>query len=136
MSAPDASLRRSWITARPPGRKTRSTLYKTIERLRDAGLIAVNKTERDHRFPERTLYALTEEGMRVSREWLTEMLATARNEFPEFPAATRDDGHASRNRLKHSSRILLLRAAEEFRHAVGERFDIRAVVERLAGESG
>lgn len=65
----------------------RATLYKTIERLRDAGLIAVNKTERDQRFPERTVYELTDEGLRVGRRWLTEMLASPRNEFPEFPAA-------------------------------------------------
>lgn len=65
----------------------RANLYKTIERLRDAGLIAVRATERDQRFPERTVYELTDEGWRVGREWLTEMLATPRNEFPEFPAA-------------------------------------------------
>src|SRR6202163_621042 len=65
----------------------RATLYKTIERLHAAGLIAVTKTERDQRFPERTLYALTEDGLRVGRECLTEMLATPRNEFPQFPAA-------------------------------------------------
>lgn len=65
----------------------RANLYKAIERLRTAGLIAVMKTERDQRFPERTVYSLTEEGWRVGKEWLTEMLATPRNEFPEFPAA-------------------------------------------------
>lgn len=65
----------------------RANLYKTIERLRAAGLIAVRKTERDQRFPERTVYELTVDGWRVGREWLTEMLATPRNEFPEFPAA-------------------------------------------------
>lgn len=65
----------------------RANLYKTIERLRAAGLIAVRKTEREQRFPERTVYELTDEGQRVGREWLTEMLATPRNEFPEFPAA-------------------------------------------------
>jgi DNA-binding PadR family transcriptional regulator len=65
----------------------RATLYKTIERLHRAGLIAVRGTERDQRFPERTLYALTERGRRVGREWLHEMLATAPNEFPRFPAA-------------------------------------------------
>ena len=65
----------------------RANLYKTIERLLAAGLIAVNKTERDQRFPERTVYELTEEGWRVGRQWLAEMLATPRNEFPEFPAA-------------------------------------------------
>lgn len=65
----------------------RANLYKTIERLLAAGLIAVNKTERDQRFPERTVYELTDEGWRAGREWLREMLATPRNEFPEFPAA-------------------------------------------------
>ena len=65
----------------------RANLYKTIERLCAAGLIAVRKTERDQRFPERTVYELTDEGWRVGREWLTEMLAIPRNEFPEFPAA-------------------------------------------------
>ena len=65
----------------------RANLYKTIERLLAAGLIAVNKTERDQRFPERTVYELTEDGWRAGREWLTQMLARPRNEFPEFPAA-------------------------------------------------
>ncbi len=65
----------------------RANLYKTIDRLRQAGLIAVHKTERDQRFPERTVYALTDEGMRVGRAWLVEMLTTPRNEFPQFPAA-------------------------------------------------
>jgi DNA-binding PadR family transcriptional regulator len=65
----------------------RANLYKTIERLREAGLIAVRQTERDQRFPERTVYELTEVGWRTGREWLTEMISTPRNEFPEFPAA-------------------------------------------------
>src|SRR5262245_15182746 len=65
----------------------RANLYKTIERLRAAGLVAVRKTERDQRFPERTVYELTDQGLGVGREWMTEMLATPRNEFPEFPAA-------------------------------------------------
>lgn len=65
----------------------RSNLYKTIDRLRAAGLIVVRQTERDQRFPERTVYELTEPGWRQAREWLTEMLSTPRNEFPEFPAA-------------------------------------------------
>ncbi len=65
----------------------RSSLYKTIERLQHAGLIAVRHTERDQRFPERTVYELTDDGVRVGREWLIEMLSTPRNEFPRFPAA-------------------------------------------------
>jgi DNA-binding PadR family transcriptional regulator len=65
----------------------RANLYKTIERLRAAGLIAVRQTERDQRFPERTVYELTDEGWRQAESWLREMLSTPRNEFPEFPAA-------------------------------------------------
>jgi DNA-binding PadR family transcriptional regulator len=65
----------------------RANLYKTIERLLRAGLVAVRQTERDQRFPERTVYELTESGSRVGREWLIEMLESPRNEFPRFPAA-------------------------------------------------
>jgi DNA-binding PadR family transcriptional regulator len=81
------SRMKAWGKDRVVDVSQRATLYKTIERLHAAGLIAVTKTERDQRFPERTLYALTDEGLRVGREWLTEMLATPRNEFPQFPAA-------------------------------------------------
>jgi DNA-binding PadR family transcriptional regulator len=65
----------------------RASLYKTIERLREAGLVAVRHTERDQRFPERTVYELTEAGARTGRDWLIDMLSTPRNEFPRFPAA-------------------------------------------------
>jgi DNA-binding PadR family transcriptional regulator len=33
----------------------RSSLYKTIKRLEDGGLIAVRQTERDGQYPERTV---------------------------------------------------------------------------------
>jgi DNA-binding PadR family transcriptional regulator len=65
----------------------RANLYKTIRRLLDAGLIAVRQTERDQQYPERTIYELTEAGSRATLDWLTEMLATPRNEFPQFPVA-------------------------------------------------
>lgn len=65
----------------------RANLYKTIRRLTDAGLIAVRTIERDQLYPERTVYELTEAGRQASVRWLEVMLATARNEFPEFPAA-------------------------------------------------
>lgn len=65
----------------------RANLYKTIRRLHETGLIAVRQTERDHQYPERTVYELTEEGRQQAGIWLADMLATARNEFPQFPAA-------------------------------------------------
>ena len=65
----------------------RANLYKTINRLHQAGLIAVRQTERDQGYPERTVYELTEEGRQEMLAWLANMLSTPRNEFPEFPAA-------------------------------------------------
>jgi DNA-binding PadR family transcriptional regulator len=65
----------------------RASLYKAIQRLERAGLVAVRLTERDQSFPERTVYELTDEGRRQGREWLEDMLASPRNEFPRFPAA-------------------------------------------------
>ena len=65
----------------------RANLYKTIKRLNEAGLVVVQQTERDQRYPERTVYELTEEGGRTLRAWLTDMLSTPRNEYPLFPAA-------------------------------------------------
>jgi DNA-binding PadR family transcriptional regulator len=65
----------------------RANLYKTITRLHEAGLIAVRQTERDHQYPERTVYELTPVGAEQARSWLVEMLSAPRNEFPEFPAA-------------------------------------------------
>ena len=65
----------------------RTSLYRTIERLLAAGLIAVRETGRDPRYPERTVYELTDAGRQTARRWLEEMLAEPRLEYPEFPAA-------------------------------------------------
>jgi DNA-binding PadR family transcriptional regulator len=65
----------------------RANLYKTIKRLNDAGLIEVRQTERSQLYPERTVYQLTEQGRSAGTRWLADMLATPRNEYPEFPAA-------------------------------------------------
>jgi DNA-binding PadR family transcriptional regulator len=65
----------------------RTSLYRMIVRLEEAALITAGATERDERYPERTIYHLTDDGRRVCREWLAEILTTPRNEFPEFPAA-------------------------------------------------
>ncbi|MEV0274842.1 PadR family transcriptional regulator [Streptomyces sp. NPDC050610] len=65
----------------------RAGLYRTIERLQAGGLIAVRQTERDQQYPERTVYEVTDEGRAVTREWLEQMLAVPKAEFPVFPAA-------------------------------------------------
>ncbi len=65
----------------------RASLYKVINRLCEAGLIKVRGTTRDHQYPERTSYEVTDAGRAASRRWMDEILSTPRNEFPEFPAA-------------------------------------------------
>ncbi len=65
----------------------RANLYKTIKRLADDGLIAVNQIERDPRYPERTLYELTDLGRQVGLRWLADILGSVHNEYPDFPAA-------------------------------------------------
>jgi DNA-binding PadR family transcriptional regulator len=64
----------------------RTSLYRMIVRLEEEGLITAGATERDERYPERTVYHLTEDGRTICRQWLAEILTTPRNEFPEFPA--------------------------------------------------
>ena len=64
----------------------RATLYKMINRLCEAGLIKPAGTTRDHSYPERTSYELTEVGRETRQQWMSEVLSTPRNEFPEFPA--------------------------------------------------
>lgn len=64
----------------------RASLYKAIERLAAAGLVAVRQTSRDQRFPERTVYELTDLGRDVLLDWMREALAVPERTFPEFPA--------------------------------------------------
>jgi DNA-binding PadR family transcriptional regulator len=65
----------------------RASLYKTIARLKEGGLVSVRQSERSQQYPERTVYELTDQGRAAARDWLTEMLAAPRREFPQFPAA-------------------------------------------------
>lgn len=67
--------------------RQRASLYQTIERLDRARLIEVRETQREERRPERTIYAITEQGRATMQRWLREMLSTPAQEFPEFPAA-------------------------------------------------
>jgi DNA-binding PadR family transcriptional regulator len=80
-------LLRHWGKDQVVNVEQRASLYKTIRRLHEAGLIAVRQTERDQQYPERTVYELTEDGRRALPGWLSGMLATVRNEYPRFPAA-------------------------------------------------
>ncbi|MET8704502.1 PadR family transcriptional regulator [Kitasatospora sp. NPDC004723] len=65
----------------------RTSLYRAIDRLLGAGLIAVRETGRDQQYPERTVYEITDAGRATTRTWLLQMLREPRLEFPEFPVA-------------------------------------------------
>ena len=94
----------------------RASLYRMIDRLQASGLVAVRETSRDQAYPERTVYEITDAGRRVAREWLTEMLAVPKQEFPEFPAA-----------LSH----LVMLTRPEIEDALGRR--VATLREALAG---
>jgi len=65
----------------------RGSLYQTIDRLVRLGLVEVHETVRVEGRPDRIVYAITDSGRRVAREWLREMLSSTGGEFPEFIAA-------------------------------------------------
>ncbi|MFI6919365.1 PadR family transcriptional regulator [Nonomuraea spiralis] len=65
----------------------RAGLYRTIDRLAEAGLLRVRETGRDQQYPERTVYELTDAGRERLRAWLDDMLSRPKQEFPQFPAA-------------------------------------------------
>ena len=67
--------------------RQRASVYQTIDRLRRLGLITPRETVREEKWPERTVYELTDEGRRTFRVWMHEVLSTPAREFPEFPAA-------------------------------------------------
>jgi len=58
------------------------SLYRTIERLERAGLVEPVETSREGRFPERTVYHLTERGRDELLDWMRELLSKPINEYP------------------------------------------------------
>ena len=67
--------------------RSRASLYQTLERLQRHGLVQVAETVRVEGYPDRVIYAITDAGREVAREWLRQMLRTTDNDYPEFLAA-------------------------------------------------
>ncbi|ANF31777.1 transcriptional regulator [Leifsonia xyli] len=61
------------------------SLYHTVDRLARHGLVRATGTEREGNRPERTTYAITDEGTLALNERVAEIIATPVNEYPEFP---------------------------------------------------
>lgn len=67
--------------------RSRASLYQAIERLERLGLVEVSATVRQEGYPDRVVYAITEAGRLVAREWLREMLSETGGQYPEFIVA-------------------------------------------------
>lgn len=67
--------------------RSRASLYQAIERLVRLGLVVVSDTVSTPGYPDRVIYAITDRGREVAREWLREMLSNTGGEYPEFVAA-------------------------------------------------
>jgi DNA-binding PadR family transcriptional regulator len=106
----------------------RGSLYMVVEQLTKAGFISAQETVRDTQRPERTVYALTDEGRDELYDWLRELVAQPRHEYPQFGVAL--------SLLSVISPPEAVELLEQRRSALtSESDEIRAAV-RAAGESG
>jgi hypothetical protein len=62
------------------------SLYTVIDLLLARGLIRAKETSRAGRRPERTVYALTDPGYDVLRDWMRDLLRDPVKEYPQFEA--------------------------------------------------
>ena len=84
--------------------RSRASLYQTIERLERHGLVEVYETRRAEGYPDRVVYAITDAGREVARQWLREMLHSDRGPVPRVRRGPVDPVRARRpRRLARSS---------------------------------
>ena len=63
------------------------SLYMVVQQLAKAGFVVAQETVREGQRPERTVYALTDEGRNELRDWLRELVEEPQHEYPHFVAA-------------------------------------------------
>ncbi len=64
-----------------------SSLYSVIEALQREGWIVPTETQREGRYPERTVYATTEAGRTELTDWLRSLLRQPEGEYTAFATA-------------------------------------------------
>jgi len=69
------------------------TLYHSVGRLEENGLVEATGTEREGNRPERTTYRITDAGHQALDSRLQAMLSTPVNEYPLFPHAIAEAHH-------------------------------------------
>jgi DNA-binding PadR family transcriptional regulator len=99
------------------------TLYSVIEALQREGLIAPVATQREGRYPERTIYATTEAGRAELVGWLRSLLRTPATEYTQFAAALAFLGNLS----PMEAATLLQEHARQLQEQVS---DMRSTLER------
>jgi DNA-binding PadR family transcriptional regulator len=72
-----------------------SSLYAVIEALQRKSLIAPSETQREGRYPERTVYTVTETGKIELIDWLRALLRQPVPEYTPFAASLAFIGHLS-----------------------------------------
>lgn len=102
-----------------------SSLYSIFEALQREGWIEPVGTQREGRYPERTLYSTTETGRVELMDWLRTLLRKPITEYTQFAAALAFAGHLSPTEV-----IALLE--EHTRHLEVEMEGTRAAIERAA----
>jgi DNA-binding PadR family transcriptional regulator len=65
----------------------RGSLYMVVEQLRRAGFVTERQTVRDTQRPERTIYEITGDGRDELYDWMRELVARPREEYPHFGVA-------------------------------------------------
>jgi DNA-binding PadR family transcriptional regulator len=63
------------------------SLYMVFQQLAKAGLIVEHETSRAGQRPERTVYAITDDGRRELKDWMRELVEEPNHEYPHFVAA-------------------------------------------------
>jgi len=102
------------------------SLYRTIERLERAGLVEPVETTREGRFPERTVYRLTEHGREELEDWMRELISTPMRDFPQLlqAMATLPVLEADDARVQLEARVV---------HLEGELVAMQTMMRRLDG---
>ena len=62
------------------------SLYAVVEGLEKKGFIKATGTVREGKRPQRTVYAITEDGVREMNDWMTELIGVPAKEYPAFMA--------------------------------------------------
>ena len=91
------------------------SLYAVVESLEKKGFIKATGTAREGKRPERTVYEITDDGVREMDDWMTELIGVPAKEYPSFmaglsflPALDPDDALAA---LRGRAETLMVKLA-------------------------